>query len=101
MIIDLQGTLDFNGDVSSRTMGHLAWRKDGLASLIIGHQLMEGKIVQMERPFLVVNKSTITDAESSEGADSVVKSCNLVGVIRRKLVFKTRPRPIVTQLPVA
>ncbi|KAI1713579.1 ctf8 domain-containing protein [Ditylenchus destructor] len=108
MTIEMQGSFDFSDDMAGKAVGHLAWMNDGTISLIIGHQLMEGKISDLQRPFLVINKATLQNItklstgaiEDSEGSNMPlkgpsIKRCDIVGVIRRKIIFKDRPKPIV------
>ncbi|KAL3316378.1 Chromosome transmission fidelity protein 8 [Cichlidogyrus casuarinus] len=49
--------------------------------LLIGHQILTGKIVKLEKPLLVAKK---------EANEVRIKS-----IIQRKLLFNTRPKPII------
>lgn len=75
--------------------------------LIIGHHILHGKVVDCERPFVAIEKkrSLATDEDRMDTDDEdiprpgatteyVVKS-----IIRKKLVFKTRPKPIIANVP--
>lgn len=85
-IIELQGNLKshteskFNGQF----IGDLHYTKTGIPILIIGHHLMYGKEMPLEKPLAVLEK---TEGETSEYC---VRS-----IVRRKILFKTRPKPIV------
>lgn len=57
MMLELQGTFEFDDDVSNKILGHFTWRDDGSACLIITHQIMEGKMENLQRPFLIVKKN--------------------------------------------
>lgn len=61
MILELQGTFEFNDDVSNKILGHFTWRDDGSASLILAHQIMEGNLEDLRRPFLIVSKKSFID----------------------------------------
>lgn len=95
LLFELQGTLDLDGDVASKLLGHFAWRKDGHISLIIGHQLLDGKLVDMERPFIVVNGDNRARPSDIQAGSECATSLAVNGVVRRKVVFKLRPKPIV------
>lgn len=59
MMIEMQGSFEIESDISGKTIGYFAWREDSSACFIIGHQLFEGKLIELERPFLVINKSLL------------------------------------------
>ncbi|VDK31286.1 unnamed protein product [Gongylonema pulchrum] len=49
----------------------------------VGHHIIEGKEVKLENPFVVLRKN--------EQGSNVVP---IMAVIRKKLLFRTRPKPI-------
>lgn len=101
MMIEMQGSFEFQSDVSGSILGHFAWQSDSSASLILGHQLFDGKLSLLEKPFLVVDKTRISDSSpSASQTDSSVKACDIVGIVRRKLIFEDRPKSIVTNVDV-
>jgi chromosome transmission fidelity protein 8 len=67
--------------------------------LRIGKGEMPGERVQLKKPLTVLTKASIGDGARDE--DGRLPSCayHVVGVIREKLVFKTRPTPITSSLP--
>ncbi|PAV64389.1 hypothetical protein WR25_11409 [Diploscapter pachys] len=86
-IVELQGSLETSGhSLDGKILGNLCWRKDTKeAILIIGNHLLEGKFTQLEKPLLVA-------VPNADDQSYVVNA-----VIRRKLLFKLRPKPIVTK----
>lgn len=70
----------------------------------IGLHLLEGNVVNLKLPLLAVEKKRTRAAaengleESSEDSISARTSSTLeiVGVIRKKIIFKTRPKPTCT-----
>lgn len=86
-IIELQGNL--KSHTESRLDGHfigdLHYTKNGTPVLIIGHHLMYGKEMILEKPLAVLEKIA-----NDKRTEYCVKS-----IVRRKILFKTRPKPIV------
>uniref|UniRef100_A0A915E026 Uncharacterized protein n=1 Tax=Ditylenchus dipsaci TaxID=166011 RepID=A0A915E026_9BILA len=109
--IELQGAFEFNADMSGKSIGHLAWMQDGTVGFVIGHQYLEGKLTDLQRPFLVINKASLRGMNGVSATEHTfnsgdqitastlpktsIKRCDIMGVIRRKILFNTRPKPIV------
>eukprot|EP00941_MAST-03F_sp_MAST-3F-sp1_P004553 g4553.t1 len=87
MMVELQGTLHSSaGDdepLNELTLGQLERNERGRPILRIGSHLLEGKIEKLGRSYGVVQKNR----ES--------KSCEVIGIIREKVVFRSRPKPLV------
>ena len=133
-LVELQGQLETRDQVSFDDMhiGDLHFDPRGIPHLIIGHHLLDGKVVKLEKPLAVLQKKGRTSAASSgdrtrdggmevgcdgtdsrsndegmqvetEAADHPVPSgeaCQeyeIVALITRKIIFKNRPKPIVTK----
>ncbi len=78
--------------VEGKFVGDLHYAKDsGAPVLIIGHHILHGKVQEMERPFVAMEKAFDSDSEITE--------FRVKAVVRKKLVFKTRPKPIIANVP--
>ncbi|KAJ8927585.1 hypothetical protein NQ314_019930 [Rhamnusium bicolor] len=86
-IIELQGDIKSHSDSSfeGKFIGDLHFTKSGTPILIIGHHLMYGKEAKLEKPFALLEKK-----KRDDNTEYLVKS-----VIKNKIIFKTRPKPIV------
>ncbi|XP_063915347.1 chromosome transmission fidelity protein 8 homolog [Zophobas morio] len=86
-IVELQGDLKSHSQspFDGQFIGDLHFTKSGTPVLIIGHHLMFGKEMKMEKPLALLEKKTDT------GVAYHIKT-----IITKKLIFKTRPKPIVS-----
>ncbi|XP_074042837.1 chromosome transmission fidelity protein 8 homolog [Leptinotarsa decemlineata] len=86
-IIELQGDIKSHTDSNfeGKYIGDLHFTKSGTPLLIIGHHLMYGKEAKLEKPFALLQKK-----RKEDNTEYLVKS-----IIRNKIIFKTRPKPIV------
>ncbi|XP_063232058.1 chromosome transmission fidelity protein 8 homolog isoform X2 [Bacillus rossius redtenbacheri] len=94
-VVELQGDLESRSRRSlfDQFIGDLHFTTKGVPVLIIGHHILYGKEVSLEKPFAVMERA---HPQPSPGAPTeyVVK-----GLVRRKLLFKTRPKPIIANVP--
>lgn len=100
-IIEMQGELESRaGDVemAGKLIGDLSFSKDGSNTpmLIIGHHILYGKIVNLDNPMVVMHKKSQTE---SEGTSDETTSYSVQSIIRKKILFKTRPKPIIANVP--
>ena len=95
MIIELQGILESNqtGGYNGLPIGDLHFDEKGQPLLIIGHHLLNGKIVMLEKPFAVLKKAKIVNEE----LESTSTEYTVQALVRKKIIFKTRPKPIITK----
>ncbi|KAJ1365194.1 hypothetical protein KIN20_025431 [Parelaphostrongylus tenuis] len=92
MLIELQGAIETYGQpLAGRILGNLVWHENNTEALLqLGHHLLEGKIYELEKPFLVVRPSSPND-------DVGERAMIVEAVIKRRLLFKNRPRPFAVQ----
>ncbi|CAG5135282.1 unnamed protein product [Candidula unifasciata] len=110
-IIELQGALETRHPVplSGKFIGDLHFTDKDTPVLIIGHHILQGKVVVLEKPLAVIVKapdqqqsadlSTADDAHPKSKFKIKDTSYNIQAIIRRKILFKTRPKPIIAHVP--
>lgn len=113
-LVELQGLLETRDQIPLDGMhiGDLHFNSKGTPSLIVGHHLLTGKIVTLDKPYAMLKKrkQRAPDACAEEGAeldsatgDAESGSCHeyeVVALISKKIIFKNRPKPIVTKTSV-
>jgi hypothetical protein len=53
----------------------------------IGQHFLEGSIVTLKSPFIIVEKCAVATCDA-------LKQLSIEGMIKKKIIFKTRPKPI-------
>lgn len=110
-LVELQGQLETRDQVPFNNMhiGDLHFDSRGTPSLIVGHHLLTGKVMQLEKPFAVLRKKTMAtdEAEAAGGGMKVELGTGMgagtrteyevVALITKKIIFKNRPKPIITK----
>ncbi|KAI0352434.1 hypothetical protein OH77DRAFT_1409171 [Trametes cingulata] len=108
VLIELQGALDVEGNKDNQLVGKLrvdpATKKP---TLLIGHHLLEGKLVNLSKPLAVLHRNDHDPAASPASEETMAvddapradssgaKSWDVVAVVKRKMVFSKRPMPMV------
>lgn len=103
-IIELQGDLVSQSDQEThgQFIGDLHYTKQGTPILIIGHHILTGKEVVLEKPFAVLERKRgiqpdCCKLENTETSESHTEY-QIRAIIKKKLLFKVRPKPIISNI---
>jgi len=93
-IVELQGILETKDGVSLANLwiGDLHFDDGGRPQLIIGHHLLTGSCVKLDKPLAVMRKIT-KQREDIENCTSY----EIMALVKRKIIFKNRPKPIISK----
>lgn len=95
-------------DLQGLPLGELALRRAGtgtdgkdhvIPTLTIGHSQLEGKVVKLKRPVVMMKPDHRPGTAPTRQHTRAATGLRVLGVIRRKIVFKARPKPLVPSLP--
>lgn len=96
-IVELQGDLvTHDSSFFGRYIGDLHYTKAGVPVLLVGHHVLYGKEQDIEKPFLVMRKVAQPEAATHVTSKEKAKEYHIQGVVTKKLVFRARPKPIVS-----
>ena len=123
-LVELQGQLETRDQApfDDQHIGDLHFDLRGTPSLVVGHHLLTGKVIELDKPFAILRKKSLTADQSRSdlgelegerdevdntaewgtgmGLDTATKvgtEYEVVALITKKIIFKNRPKPIITK----
>ncbi|CCA68902.1 hypothetical protein PIIN_02762 [Serendipita indica DSM 11827] len=88
VLLELQGSIEIEGDYAGETIGMLDMSIESKPTLRIGHHLLEGKLTGLPKPLAVLKSNKTAEPDNEVSFD-------IVSIIRKKIVFSKRPSPVM------
>ncbi|KAN0008932.1 hypothetical protein ACTFIU_010214 [Dictyostelium citrinum] len=108
-ILDLQGHLEYTGDLKNETLGTLSKKpntKDDF-TFQIGNSVLAGKRVPLKKPLLVIKKIKLNnddnddkmndDSDNKDNENEKKVEYSIEGICNDKIQFTTRPTTFIPQ----
>ncbi|XP_043699580.1 chromosome transmission fidelity protein 8 homolog [Telopea speciosissima] len=103
-IVELQGVIEAQPFVQDRLqnleIGCLCHTSaEGKYTFTVGYHELTGSKVPLKKPFLVLKKKKVVDIEPEKNGSSASSKIELevVGIIRQRILFKTRPKALISK----
>ncbi|XP_015115475.1 chromosome transmission fidelity protein 8 homolog [Diachasma alloeum] len=92
VIVELQGDLEAasSDPESGQFLGDLHYNEAGIPIMILGMHVLQGKETILAKPMALFERNK----NEGEEVEYLVK-----GIITKKVMFRGRPKPIVTDVP--
>ncbi|KAL3647354.1 hypothetical protein CASFOL_008322 [Castilleja foliolosa] len=103
-IVELQGVIEaqpaFQDRIQNLQIGILCRpSSEESYTFTIAYHELTGTKVTLKKPILVLKKIKLPDEEGEEGdVNSKRVELDVIGIIRHKIVFKTRPKALITKI---
>ncbi|CAK9217077.1 unnamed protein product [Sphagnum troendelagicum] len=102
-MVELQGSLDIQHATSLQNLsiGSLCRTSANKYKFVIGYHELEGTKVALKKPIAILKKIKHSDGMEIDpqlAATPVSVEMQVVGIIRHKLLFKTRPKALISKV---
>eukprot|EP00049_Salpingoeca_infusionum_P006327 m.105222 g.105222 ORF g.105222 m.105222 type:complete len:121 (-) comp13272_c0_seq1:317-679(-) len=103
VLVEMQGAVEARagGSVKGLPFGELEM-KGKTAHLVVGQHLLTGKVVALQKPFIVMHKcvgeqkqALLSQTEEQSASTTTQTKYTVCGIIHKKILFSQRPKPIV------
>ncbi|PKU64197.1 putative uncharacterized protein DDB_G0287975 [Dendrobium catenatum] len=100
-IIELQGVVESHPSLvdhlQNLEIGRLCCVSEGNYTFTVGYHELSGTKMALKKPLLVLKKKKVGDAFESDSSDSSGVELEVIGIIRHRILFKTRPMALISK----
>ncbi|CAN6483263.1 unnamed protein product [Victoria cruziana] len=102
-IFELQGVIEaqpsFQGQLQNLEIGCLCRPSQGTYTFTLGYHELSGAKVPLKKPLLVMKKTKEKQACDSTTSSHAGAKLEVIGIIRHRILFKTRPKALISRPP--
>ncbi|XP_022871697.1 chromosome transmission fidelity protein 8 homolog [Olea europaea var. sylvestris] len=102
-IVELQGTVEaqpsFQNSLQNLQIGILCRQSQESHTFSVGYHELTGTKVKLKKPMLVLKKIKLQNEEEigETEINSLRVELDVIGIIRHKILFKTRPKALISK----
>ncbi|XP_058205401.1 uncharacterized protein LOC131319248 [Rhododendron vialii] len=101
-IVELQGVIEpqpaFQNRLQNLEIGQLCRpSSQETYTFTVGYHELTGSKIPLKKPLLVLKKTRDSDAENVEHEQSSKVELEVIGIIRQRILFKTRPKALISR----
>ncbi|CAK9311247.1 unnamed protein product [Citrullus colocynthis] len=101
-VVELQGVVEpqstFQDRLQNLEIGILCRPSaQEVYTFTVGYHELTGSKVPLKKPLLVLKKTRSVDEDQSTDTKSVNAELEVIGIIRQRILFKTRPKALISK----
>ncbi|PIA49517.1 hypothetical protein AQUCO_01300365v1 [Aquilegia coerulea] len=102
-VVEMQGVVEvqpsFQDRLQNLEIGRLCRTSSQDFTFTVGYHELAGSRMPLKKPLLVLKKKRAIDSNEPSNPNSSRVELDVIGVIRHRILFKTRPKALISSVP--